>query len=648
MARNYRLPKDYKESDIKYSVRDLSLSKATTLMQCLHIPIYGECINSHDKFRIDFSTLLQSNALVTPLFGRYKMRVTTFNAPLMNYYGWMDNNTKLTPEEFDAMQHWTISPAWRQFIEVTAPGAGENAFERPENYALNRGFVAASVLPSIPNGWLVAGMDSSDEMFQSWREQNCVQPGSFLDYMGFPVGYFYTGGLSVVEEEAGYFSSSTDEPAVGTECWSFKADMILAYLDSVRSYLVNNQLSYALYTVSAGKKDADGNIVSWGIFDESANYYPIGNGEQQAMYIPLESIDKFFMWLRSKPYAGDLLATLWDDKVNGILYEPWMDDIMQWLCSLRFGGMFCCQYEADMLQNLLTDIQGAEAYVDVVNGKVSINDFRMANRRQRRRERVAISGGRYKDLLRTLWGAKSRSGVDIPDFVNTTSYIIDPRNVISTADTSMPSADGDPTGASIGQMAGNVNQFNGGKSRFIHRFQTEDPSFCITLVSLVPEVLYSDGIDKNLLGPRFSDDYSPQFDQVGFQDVPSALYNWKPVAADDTDIVGGTSVEDVQVVGKNVAWNKYLSNVSRCHGLFARGQDMDSYVLSRDYTRSLSRSTGARFDIESAPNGYALPMDYQYMYQVTKSTFPNWFFQIDFNIRAVRAIGKNYMPTLGK
>lgn len=658
MARNYRLPKNYKETDIKFSVRDLSMPKATTLMQCLNIPIFGEELISHDKFRIKFASLLQSNALQTPLFGRYKLRVSTFNCPMTNYYGFMDNNTKLTADEWDAMPHWTISPNIYGLAELNG-NTELPAYSSSSSSRVNSYLRVASVLPvwnssvfynvAPDNTW--KDYPKSDNANGALIRSLSVQPGSFLDYMGFPTRYFALDTESVPSADYVHWRRRTTDTSsrIGVTGWSFNAHFILAYLDCIRSYLVNKQLSYTLYTATILPEATNQDLVI-NVLDPSVPGTTFSDAitkdfkGQRVFTMPLASLDSFFLWLRQQKEPSDLFLSLCEylyADVNDV-DRKWAADIILWLSLLRFGGLFCCTYEADMLQNLLTDVEGAEAFVDIVNGKFSINEFRLANRKQRKRERVAVSGGRYKDILRALWNAKSRSGVDIPDFINTTSYMIDPRNIVSTADTEIPDASG---GKSLGQMAGNVNQYKAGK--YGHVIKTEDPSLVMMIVSLVPEVMYSDGVDKNLLSTRFSDDYSPQFDQVGFQDVPSILYDMRPVVTGN-NFYCGTRPEDVVTVGKNVAWMRYLTNVGRVHGGFARGEQYDSYVLSRDYGRTAPVPSVPSFYLESAPNGYAVPMDYQYPFIIQQSDFPNWFFQLDLNIRATRAIGKNYMPTLGK
>lgn len=692
--RNYRLPKDYKETDIKYSVRDLSMPKATTLMQCLNIPIYGEELISHDKFRIKFATLLQSNALQTPLFGRYKLRVSTFNCPMTNYYGFMDNNTKLSADEWDAMPHWTVSPVIRGLAPAGTsfdsnlfdPTVQDNpSYLFADQY--KRFFAAVGPLAQIASvipyyyGRLFYDRDEYGSAYGAEHllrpgsalcESIFVKPGSLLDYFGITPSYVYhdgtlvspsvsltNSGFSVDGDQKVFISSSFNrETNVG---FSFNAHFLIAYLDCVRSYLVNKQLSYALYTVTVGNEALGKSNITVVIPDTGGNVVADNNGfvdpsGQILLSIPLSALDEFFIWLRSQNEPRDLFEAVHDEWLKSLAdlsieeaREHWSSHILVWLFSLRFGGLFCCTYEADMLQNLLTDVEGAEAFVDIVDGRFSINEFRLANRKQRRRERVAVSGGRYKDILRALWNAKSRSGVDIPDFINTSSYMIDPRNIVSTADTDVPDVS---AGKSLGQMAGNVNQFKAGK--YGHTVRTEDPSQVMMIVSLVPEVMYSDGVDKNLLSTRFSDDYSPQFDQVGFQDVPSIVYNMlSPVVDHVTDGVyfSPNNVETVKTVGKNVAWMRYLSNVGRVHGHFVRGFDYDSFVLSRDYRPRVPYPIGSAANpplLETEPNGYAVPMDYQYPFIIQRSDFPNWFFQIDLDIRATRAIGKNYMPTLGK
>lgn len=97
----------------------------------------------------------------------------------------------------------------------------------------------------------------------------------------------------------------------------------------------------------------------------------------------------------------DLWQAAWDYPRE--LYST--NDIALWLTLIKFGGLFLAQYERDMLNGLLRSVNMEDVKITIGDdGSFSINEFRFANRKQLKKDRQGIAGGRWKNLFALLMG----------------------------------------------------------------------------------------------------------------------------------------------------------------------------------------------------------------------------------------------------
>ena len=328
-----------------------------------------------------------------------------------------------------------------------------------------------------------------------------------------------------------------------------------------------------------------------------------------------------------------------------------MPNISSYLYDICKGGLFCVPYLPDMMRNLLLQIESSKINVQVTDGQFSIDTLRFRNKLQRLVDRYDISGGRFSNWLRTVWGTSGGKRLDIPQLIGSTSLIIDPSNITSTANTYTDTASG-ASGSEIGQLAGNINQSNfKAKDRdknFKFYFSSNEPGTLVCCVALIPKVDYSQGFDKGITDVLFADDYKPQFAQLGYQDVPFSDYTTISKINVADNVFPEPKLDDV--VGKQIAWMSLMSNVNRVHGEFSSGGYYETWVLKRRYSSVNEYFDDARIKPRNVtiayPSYYVDPREYTYMFANTDFTDDNFMFQIAFDIRAIRPIGKRFMPTL--
>lgn len=192
---NIRIPQNY-EQKINKALHDLDKEVRYTSHCGLNVPVRFKRIFPNDNFRMDVSTLLQTNALQAPLMGRFKLRTMMFFEPFSNLYGWYDNNTKTTTEELLEKRHWTYT--------YTGVATGEDDYN-----PYNDNPFSTSPIGGFPRG-------------------------SVLDFVGVPPAGVVCG-----------IGGGTGELVINV-------DRVLAYLDIIRTYMASPQEDFIPYYAYQG------------------------------------------------------------------------------------------------------------------------------------------------------------------------------------------------------------------------------------------------------------------------------------------------------------------------------------------------------------------------------------------------------------
>lgn len=562
-----RLPVDYKK-EVHKSVFNLSTVKRTTLLPGMIIPIYSRRCYAGDKFIIDINALLKSVPLTSPLYGTFKLQTTVFFDSDTNYYGFLNNNNKLSTQELLAKKahRFDFQPIMDTLGEVI------------EDYEAQRIF----------NG--------------TWNNFR----GSVLDYMGCPSGLITSGS------DYGGFSNQP-----------FDVGFVLTYLNIFRNYYANKQSTKFPFI-------SDGSFASEGAISYDWN---------------LSLLDDLFMALRNSDDGIDLNVS----QTNSAL--RWFTEVYLPTLSSVSGGILLTTYLPDLYRNLLDDTFNnvvSKVTVDDKN-QFTIDSLRYANKLQRLVDRFDISGGRFSDWLRTVWGVSTRKDMNIPEIIGASQSLIDPSQVTSLASTDK---------ASIGEFGGNFDNFTRQRK---HSFVASTPGRVMVCVTLVPMVDYSQGIDPELMEVNFSDRYFPEFEGLGYQKVPRLWYCASADGSISYESAPGESPhdwsasgfkEDInQTVGKQVAWLPMMTDVNRCHGEFGNRGYYENWVLKRRY-QTISRDLGDPdqtdhvFQFKTRINQYISPVEYQYPFVTQSISDPNWFLQMALDVKAIRPKGKRFMPNL--
>lgn len=334
-------------------------------------------------------------------------------------------------------------------------------------------------------------------------------------------------------------------------------------------------------------------------------------------------------------------------------------------------------YRMDLLRGIMNNSVGDfKAKVNVVSDTsgsfINMEDVYFANKLQQFIARIDITGGRFSDWIQTRWNIDPGIEIDRPIYLGSHSLWLNTIDVVATASGQANVGsrnDSSVVGQQVGYQVGKMTVGNGRDRQRPITIKSKQYGTLMCIFSIVPDVVYSQGFELNMLKTKFADIYDPAFKQLGFQDVLKGELSAMPTI--DTRLSEPGSNEYVHtvrdgmlndVVGKRIAWSEYMASLNRSHGEFAYGMTLDYWVNNRRYFYSdngkrqllanASGNTPATAEIiellsnEFDSTTYIYPHLWNTQFANVNITAMNYMVDVYFQIDANRALGKRLMPHL--
>lgn len=294
-------------------------------------------------------------------------------------------------------------------------------------------------------------------------------------------------------------------------------------------------------------------------------------------------------------------------------------------------GLCLKTYNSDVYQNWIntewiegvTGINEASA-VDVADGKLTMDALNLAQKVYNFLNRIAISGGTYRDWLETVYtGGNYMERCETPMFEGGVSQEIVFQEVISNS-----ASQDEPLGTLAGRGVTTGRQKGG------HiRIKVTEPCYIMCICSITPRIDYGQGNTWDTYLETMNDWHKPALDGIGYQDSLNGERAWWTDYLSDGPLVAKTAA------GKTVAWINYMTNVNRTFGNFAPGMPESFMVLNRNYSMS---STGQIEDLTT----YIDPVKFNYIFADTNLDAMNFWVQTKFDIKVRRLISAKQIPNL--
>lgn len=294
-------------------------------------------------------------------------------------------------------------------------------------------------------------------------------------------------------------------------------------------------------------------------------------------------------------------------------------------------GLCLKTYNSDLYQNWINTewIEGVNGIneasaVDVSDGTLSMDALNLSQKVYNFLNRIAISGGTYRDWLETVYtGGNYMERCETPTFEGGVSQEIVFQEVVSN------SASGDEP---LGTLAGRGVTTGRQKGGHI-RIKVTEPCYIMCICSITPRIDYGQGNTWDTYLETMDDWHKPALDGIGYQDsLNGERAWWTDYFTADPDLKRTSA-------GKTVAWINYMTNVNRTFGNFAPGMSESFMVLNRNYSIDAGRQ------IEDLTT-YIDPVKFNYIFADTNLDAMNFWVQTKFDIKVRRLISAKQIPNL--
>ena len=294
-------------------------------------------------------------------------------------------------------------------------------------------------------------------------------------------------------------------------------------------------------------------------------------------------------------------------------------------------GLCLKTYNSDLYQNWINTewIEGVNGIneasaVDVSDGTLSMDALNLSQKVYNFLNRIAISGGTYRDWLETVYtGGNYMERCETPTFEGGVSQEIVFQEVVSN------SASGEEP---LGTLAGRGVTTGRQKGGHI-RIKVTEPCYIMCICSITPRIDYGQGNTWDTYLETMDDWHKPALDGIGYQDSLNGERAWWADYVTTDPELKRTSA------GKTVAWINYMTNVNRTFGNFAPGMSESFMVLNRNY------SINTKKQIEDLTT-YIDPVKFNYIFADTNLDAMNFWVQTKFDIKVRRLISAKQIPNL--
>ena len=297
-------------------------------------------------------------------------------------------------------------------------------------------------------------------------------------------------------------------------------------------------------------------------------------------------------------------------------------------------GLALKTYQSDLLNNWLQTewidgVDGISAItaVDTSGGSFTIDELNLSKKIYDMLNRIAISGGSYDDWLDAVYTHERQRSAENPMYLGGLIQELVFQEVISQSETPQ---------RRLGALAGRGRLGDKHKGGHIIA-KVDEPSYLIGIVSLTPNVEYSQGNKWDMNLKTLNDLHKPALDEIGFQDLVTDQMAWF-----DTQV--NVNVPTFKSAGKQPAWINYMTNVNKVYGNFAVDTQQMYMVLNRRYEAKYDGANGTPRigDLTT----YIDPSKFNHIFADPRRDAQNFWVQIGAEITARRKMSAKVIPNL--
>ena len=619
------------------STHDLSYVWRNTQSPGTLVPFICELALPGDVHEIQLSANVLTHPTVGPLFGSFKLQLDVFECPIRLYNAQLHNNKLGIGLDMSKVKF--------PILNVTYDKTTDNPLSTERN--LN----GAQVNPSCLRSYL--GFNGVGRIKPSTGNIATIGSQCMPELMYYDIFKNYYANLQ--EEDAYFISINADIKAINVDGKDYNPNDInvpiknkSAIAITIKEGIKAEDLRLTVQTFRGSIEKIEpselGTIVpapnTIGITVTSTVYttllkvesiYGIGGGKLSTFKISEIDLvrEKILQAPTNTPFdlsaAAVSVISKFRDRTNNYLNTTYP----------QFG--LCVKtYQSDLFNNWINTewIEGENGIseitsVAVTNGSFTIDALNLAQKVYNMMNRIAVSGGSYRDWIETVYTSNYIERAEAPVYMGGMSDEIVFQEVISQSATEQ-----EP----LGSLAGRGKLAYNKKGGYL-KIKVEEPSYIIGIVSITPRIDYSQGTkwDRNL--KTMNDLHKPALDAIGFQDLITSKMAWW----DSWN--GGGGITTKFSAGKQPAWIDYMSNYNRTHGNFASGKSEEFMVLNRSYEINKETILEKQSVIKDLTT-YIDPVKFNYIFADQSLDAMNFWVQIGVDWKARRMMSAKVIPNL--
>lgn len=651
--------KEYGRSthDLSYAWRSpMGVGTLVPFMKILALP--------GDTFNIDLDTKVLTHPTVGPLFGQFKMQLDVFTCPLRLYQAQLHNNAlnigldmkKVKLPKF-AHSYKTLEGDTGVLEKSKKSGKGSLAeylglkyepirdhidnvnaipyfayYDIFKNYYANKQedyFMLMGGSQIVSAGSIVTEDGNSFKVYGTWGNINEGQPGKkfnirinkqiWNDYKKSGNAYVWCklDDERIIKLEIPINNNYEEKPGEDNTSLvvSFKNRQYAVY-EIDRGKLIDHE-TYLLkgYTKTLTNNETINSYTSSYKLEEIDNLreYILKQGKKEII-IKSNSTEE---WLGTSFIKDVLVGTGTAESIEPKIKMP--------IIQMEMGGLCLKTLQSDIFNNWVNKEwvdgdNGINAVTDVAitDGKLNLDSLNIAQKVYNMLNRIAVSGGSYKDWIETVYTTDYYFRAETPVYEGGMSTIIDFEAVVSNS-ASAASGVEEPLGSLAGR--GYNGQKKGGKIKI----KINEPCYIMGIASITPLVDYSQGNDWDNWLETMDDLHKPQLDGIGYQD----LMENKMHGLAKTNLA----------VGKQPAWLDYMTNFNKTFADFVVGEKESYMVLNRIY------NVNNAGEITNTTT-YINPKDYTYIFATNTETNRDFWVQIGCGVTARRVMSAAQIPLM--
>lgn len=641
------------------STHNLNKKFQSSLAPGVLYPAYVNIGLNGDKFDIDIKEITRTLPTQGPLFGRFKMQIDCFVAPIRLYHGILHNNPiniglkmnevilpKSTLTSYIKRSEGTeyetqITPS-NLWAYLGVRGLGKVKFAEGETgNKAKRKFNAVPLLAYYDifknyyankqedNAYVIRKMNTSPKITQVWQQ---VPPGSYMQLTENNGTWTVTNALNLpgTHNYMIYGNNITAED-VGVTFATTGNNPIAIY--TLRELLNGARQDIGIFTL-VREKPGDIQFMFRNVSATEMHFTSLANEEDTKIILQpfsLENIDKMREQLLNIKLGEEFLV-----EETGLLPYTLNTEKSEYFADTQSNmtGLVVKTYQSDLFNNWIKTetISGQNGIaeitkVDTSNG-LDLDALNLAQKVYNMLNRIAVSGGTYEDWQESVYTQSAIRKAETPMYMGGYSSEIMFEEVIATTE--------EGKDQKLGSIGGRGKQLmeKGGHIKFT----VEEPSIIMCMVSFTPRVSYSQGNKWFMTDLDSIDDlHKPALDGIGYQDLLV-----EQMAFTGTEIDSSGNIINRLSAGKVPAWINYMTDIDECYADFALSEGYSFMVLNRNYEITENGKLVTPKDVTT----YIDPAKFNYAFSVTSIDAQNFWTEIQFDVTARRLMSAKQIPNL--